>query len=134
MRWRFMRSKSPRASSANGRTTARGRRPCAAARLDPPVDVLGVVLVAAAREPLLDGDVDAAERVDERGEAVHVEEHVVRDLDAEDALRGVLRRLDAGLEPSATASGYSLGPPADSTSVRSGFSWHTSTSHPSIAP
>ena len=48
------------------------------ARLDPPVDVV-IVLVAADRERVCDVDVDAAERVDELLEALHVDEHVVLD-------------------------------------------------------
>ena len=91
-----------RSCSATGRTTARCRRPCAAGRpRSSRRPLLGGLTVvgrpAALGQSLLDGDVDAAERVDERREAVHVDEDVVRDLDAENALRGVLGRLDPRL-------------------------------------
>src|SRR5690606_16240949 len=53
----------------------------------------------ALRESLRDVDVHTAQRVDHGGEAVHVDEDVVRDLYPENPLRSILRRLDPGSRP-----------------------------------
>ena len=57
------------------------------------LEAVGVGGAAALGQALDDVDVDTAERVDEVGEALHVDEDVVRDRDAEDPLGGILGRL-----------------------------------------
>ena len=68
------------------------------------MDAVGLIdHVAADRDPAAGLDPDAAHRVDELGEAVHVHEHIGLDLDAQGSGHGLerglrARVLDAGVE------------------------------------
>ena len=94
---------------ASGRTRARGSRRGAArpARIHSAT----VVKVSSAWIGTSSGTlmVDAAERVDELLEALHVDEHVVLDRQPGDALRGIPHRLDAGLGALRDGVGVHLG-------------------------